>query len=132
MRDSPQQSSEGKEQNEQEDVSQTPERMNTRLISAFIEDATAALASENRKDFGDTASNFVGRSIGDLPTPCLVVDEDVVKRNCERMLAKAREAGVKLRPHVKTHKTVEIAELQVCFTSKGQKGGGKYVFGWCD
>ena len=29
----------------------------------------------------------------DLPTPCLLVDEDVVKQNCQDMLDKAAKAG---------------------------------------
>jgi D-serine deaminase-like pyridoxal phosphate-dependent protein len=40
------------------------------------------------------------------------VDLARVRRNCERMLAFAREGGVRLRPHVKTHKCVEVARLQ--------------------
>jgi len=47
-----------------------------------------------------------------LPTPSLLVDLARVRRNCARMLAFARESGVRLRPHVKTHKCVEIARLQ--------------------
>ena len=48
-------------------------------------------------------------SLKDLPTPCLLVDEDVVRSNCESMLQKAAQARVYLRPHVKTHKCREIA-----------------------
>ena len=51
--------------------------------------------------------------ISDLPTPAFLVDLDVVERNCRTMLDKARDAGVTLRPHVKTHKTVEGARLQL-------------------
>ncbi len=46
-------------------------------------------------------------------TPALVVDLDVLDRNLEAMSDLARRAGVKLRPHVKTHKCLEIAERQV-------------------
>lgn len=52
------------------------------------------------------------RTLADLPTPSLLVDLARVRNNCERMLALARERGVRLRPHVKTHKCVEIARLQ--------------------
>jgi hypothetical protein len=48
----------------------------------------------------DAVINFPCR-LEDLPTPALIVDEDVVRRNCERMVAKAAKAGVTLRPHVK-------------------------------
>jgi D-serine deaminase-like pyridoxal phosphate-dependent protein len=58
-------------------------------------------------DDGNPMTNLAG-----LPTPSLLVDLVRLRRNCERMLAFAREAGVRLRPHVKTHKCVEIARLQ--------------------
>ena len=45
-------------------------------------------------------------------TPCLVVDLDVVDRNTARMLERAERLGCTLRPHVKTHKTVEVALMQ--------------------
>jgi D-serine deaminase-like pyridoxal phosphate-dependent protein len=49
----------------------------------------------------------------DPATPALVVDLDVLDRNLEAMADLARRAGAKLRPHVKTHKCLEIAERQV-------------------
>jgi D-serine deaminase-like pyridoxal phosphate-dependent protein len=52
-------------------------------------------------------------SLADLATPAFVLDLDVVERNCDRMLQKAAASGVVLRPHVKTHKTVEGARLQL-------------------
>ena len=52
-------------------------------------------------------------TVDDLPTPAVVVDLDVLERNIARMSARAREAGVRLRPHAKTHKVTEIARLQV-------------------
>jgi D-serine deaminase-like pyridoxal phosphate-dependent protein len=48
----------------------------------------------------------------DLPTPALVLDLERVKRNAARVAAMARGWDVRLRPHVKTHKCVEIARLQ--------------------
>lgn len=49
----------------------------------------------------------------DLPTPAALVDLDRLEANCAAFRARARELGVRLRPHVKTHKTVEIARLQL-------------------
>lgn len=46
-------------------------------------------------------------------TPYFEVHCDTVARNCEAMRAVAQTLGVGLRPHVKTHKTVEGALLQV-------------------
>jgi D-serine deaminase-like pyridoxal phosphate-dependent protein len=49
----------------------------------------------------------------DLDTPALLIDLDVLDRNIRAMSAAAGEAGVRLRPHTKTHKSPEIARLQV-------------------
>ncbi len=52
------------------------------------------------------------RFVGDLPTPALLLDLDALERNLDRMAARARALGVALRPHVKTHKCLEIARMQ--------------------
>ena len=46
-------------------------------------------------------------------TPELVVDLDVVRANIARAAALAAEAGIAVRPHIKTHKLPEIAHLQL-------------------
>jgi D-serine deaminase-like pyridoxal phosphate-dependent protein len=48
-----------------------------------------------------------------LETPCLVVDIDIVAGNIERLASGARDRGVALRPHIKTHKSVAIARMQL-------------------
>lgn len=47
-----------------------------------------------------------------LRTPAALVDLPALERNAARMAGKASRLGVALRPHVKTHKCVEIARLQ--------------------
>jgi D-serine deaminase-like pyridoxal phosphate-dependent protein len=48
----------------------------------------------------------------DLPTPCLLLDLGILKRNIARMAdAVARHPGVALRPHMKTAKNAQIAEI---------------------
>jgi D-serine deaminase-like pyridoxal phosphate-dependent protein len=47
----------------------------------------------------------------ELPTPCLVIDVARVRHNAERMSARIAAFGACLRPHVKTHKCVEVARL---------------------
>ena len=54
-----------------------------------------------------------------LPTPYLAVDLDVLDRNIAGMAATARSAGIGLRPHVKTHKCVEIARRQLVAGATG-------------
>jgi D-serine deaminase-like pyridoxal phosphate-dependent protein len=49
----------------------------------------------------------------DLDTPALLVDWDRLQANITRMQKTADDAGVKLRPHTKTHKTPAIAHLQL-------------------
>ena len=52
------------------------------------------------------------KHISDLVTPCLLIDKNRLLVNIERMAQKANENGVALRPHIKTHKCMEIAEIQ--------------------
>ena len=49
----------------------------------------------------------------ELDTPALYVDLDVLERNIARMQGRCRAWGVELRPHVKTHKIPEIAQMQL-------------------
>lgn len=51
--------------------------------------------------------------IYDLDTPALVVDLDVLERNIADMARRCAEIGIPLRVHTKTHKTPEIAKMQM-------------------
>ena len=48
-----------------------------------------------------------------METPRLLIDVFKMRRNIEKMSGMARELGVKLRPHVKTHKIPTIAREQL-------------------
>jgi len=52
-------------------------------------------------------------SLDELETPALVVDADVLEKNLREMQDLARDAGVALRPHWKTHKSPELAARQL-------------------
>jgi D-serine deaminase-like pyridoxal phosphate-dependent protein len=52
-------------------------------------------------------------AIKTLETPCLLLDLDRLERNCAHMLARASALDVKLRPHLKTAKSLEVAALAV-------------------
>ena len=54
-------------------------------------------------------SAAIGRPVTDLETPALVLDLGVLDANIARMVATAGRAGARLRPHVKTHRMVEVA-----------------------
>jgi len=51
-------------------------------------------------------------NVNHLQTPAFLVDANIVRQNCASMREKARASGVAFRPHVKTHKTIEIARMQ--------------------
>lgn len=48
-------------------------------------------------------------TLGNLATPCLVLDADRMDRNIARLRSRLDGLGVALRPHLKTTKSVEIA-----------------------
>lgn len=49
----------------------------------------------------------------DLPTPALVLDRPALLRNIARMADFTRSRGIALRPHAKTHKSADIARVQL-------------------
>jgi D-serine deaminase-like pyridoxal phosphate-dependent protein len=52
-------------------------------------------------------------TLHELPTPALLLDIDILERNLSTMQQRARRLGVSLRPHIKTHKCIEIARRQM-------------------
>lgn len=54
-----------------------------------------------------------------LPTPAVVVDCDVARRNVEEMAAKARQYGLSHRPHIKTHRSGYFARMQMSAGCQG-------------
>jgi D-serine deaminase-like pyridoxal phosphate-dependent protein len=52
-------------------------------------------------------------AVADLDTPSLLFDLDALEANIADMAGVAREAGVRLRPHTKTHKSPAIARMQL-------------------
>lgn len=49
---------------------------------------------------------------GEIETPALVVNRDLLRANIETMQTAVSARGPALRPHVKTHKCLEIAAMQ--------------------
>lgn len=65
---------------------------------------TATLTGTDRRIVSDAA---------ELDTPVLVVDEAILQQNIDEMASVAKQLGVNLRPHMKTHKTYEVARRQI-------------------
>jgi D-serine deaminase-like pyridoxal phosphate-dependent protein len=59
-----------------------------------------------RRDFRDMTKDV-------LPTPCMVVDLDMFRANVKQMAETARANGINVRPHVKVHKSVDVARRQM-------------------
>jgi D-serine deaminase-like pyridoxal phosphate-dependent protein len=57
--------------------------------------------------------------VPDLPTPAILIDARAVRRNVERMAHYAKEHGLRLRPHTKTHKSLLLARMQIEYGASG-------------
>jgi D-serine deaminase-like pyridoxal phosphate-dependent protein len=57
--------------------------------------------------------------LDDLDTPAVLIDLDKVEANLRRAQAYADANGLRLRPHIKTHKIPELARRQVELGAKG-------------
>jgi D-serine deaminase-like pyridoxal phosphate-dependent protein len=55
----------------------------------------------------------VSSSMEALATPCVLIDEERTKNNIQRMQSLCSGHGVDLRPHIKTHKMVTVARMQL-------------------
>ena len=51
--------------------------------------------------------------IAELSTPCLLMDVDIVRRNAESMRERCNSLGLKLRPHMKTHKCLWVIDAVI-------------------
>ncbi len=57
--------------------------------------------------------DFSGLTKDMLPTPCLLVDLDMFEANIKHMADTTKGNGISVRPHVKVHKSVDVAKHQV-------------------
>ena len=58
-------------------------------------------------------TSLIGQPVEAIDTPALVIDLDVVEDNIARIHRLTEEAGLQMRPHIKSHKTPELAQMQV-------------------
>jgi len=59
-----------------------------------------------KRDFRDLTKDL-------LPTPCMVVDLEMFNANVQHMAETAKANGINVRPHVKIHKSVDVAKRQI-------------------
>ncbi len=65
-----------------------------------------------KRDFRDLSKE-------DLPTPCMIVDLDLFEQNIRKMADHSKTTGINIRPHVKVHKSVDIAKRQIALGAIG-------------
>lgn len=73
-------------------------------------DMNIALTAEARTILSDSAV---------LDTPSMMVDERLMEQNISEMQALAISLGAQLRPHIKTHKTPQVALRQIAAGARG-------------
>jgi D-serine deaminase-like pyridoxal phosphate-dependent protein len=61
----------------------------------------------------DAYSDQIGRARDEVTTPALLLDLDKANRNIATMATKFRELPAELRPHIKVHKSPQLARLEV-------------------
>jgi hypothetical protein len=67
-------------------------------------------------------SQYLGQKLEDLPTPAVILDRAIIRRNCDAMLSICAELKVGFRAHVKSHKTLELSKMQV-----GESGPANFI-----
>src|SRR5262245_10147571 len=60
-----------------------------------------------------------GMALDEVETPALIIDLDAYEANLQRMADVAAAAGVRLRPHAKTHKSPLIGQQQIALGAVG-------------
>ncbi len=90
---------------------------------------SAALVAGGSASFADTRFAEIEARIArhdlkdlhkeDLPTPCMLVDEQIFEANLQKMANHCRTTGIHLRGHVKVHKSTEIAKRQIALGGIG-------------
>ena len=81
--------------------------------------ATRDPVAKRRATIFDLYGGAIGRPLCDVPTPGLVLDLAAAKRNISRMATMLRGTHATIRPHIKVHKSVELARMQVDAGAKG-------------
>ena len=74
--------------------------------------ATGAI-QETRDRVKRAYGSAIGRHRRDLITPALILDLPVARRNIEKMADRLKTMPAKIRPHIKVHKSPELARMQV-------------------
>jgi D-serine deaminase-like pyridoxal phosphate-dependent protein len=72
-------------------------------------DAVQEAQAQVRRAYGGA----IGRRIHDVVTPALILDVAAARRNIRRMADRMRALPADLRPHIKAHKSPQLARMQL-------------------
>ena len=61
----------------------------------------------------DLYGDMIGRRVEEVPTPALLLDLAAAERNITQMATALQSMPAKIRPHIKLHKSVELAAKQI-------------------
>ncbi len=78
-------------------------------IAVTVPPALEETYARVRREYGAA----IGHRRGELVTPALVLDLPAARRNIARMAEAIRGLPAEIRPHIKVHKSPELARLQV-------------------
>ncbi len=73
----------------------------------------AAVIQETRGRVRRAYSSAIGRHRREVVTPALILDLPVARRNIARMADRLKTMPAKIRPHIKVHKSPDLARMQV-------------------
>ncbi len=59
------------------------------------------------------SARLLSVNLRDLRTPSVLIDKTRLEQNIDRMQASAKAKGIGLRPHAKTHKSPDLARVQI-------------------
>lgn len=62
---------------------------------------------------------MIGKQVIELPTPSLLLDIEKMEHNLKAIASFTEKLGISWRPHIKTHKSIEIAKRQQSFGARG-------------
>src|SRR5437762_625345 len=94
------------------------------VAAGGISAASPAFSARNANRYDEiearvTRRDFKNLHKEDLPTPCMVVDLEIFEKNLRTMADHCRTSGIRLRGHVKVHKSPDIAKRQLALGSIG-------------
>ncbi|MEX2263240.1 MAG: alanine racemase [Bryobacteraceae bacterium] len=89
------------------------------LLTSFRRPAAAKTHTYSEVEAKIARRDFRELTKEDLPTPSLVVDQDVLERNLRRMSGHLKQKSFNLRAHCKIHKSTDLAKRQIALGAIG-------------